>query len=69
MSSVKAIADTLEGVLTEETEANPQTPYGKSKRAAEEYILSKKIPRIDGSGGWNRKKMKNFTSIITTHPF
>jgi len=45
MSSVKAIADTLEGVLTEETEANPQTPYGKSKRAAEEYILSKKIPK------------------------
>lgn len=39
-SSVKAVADTVPGpVLTEETEPNPQTPYGRSKREAETYIL------------------------------
>ncbi|WP_298780303.1 NAD-dependent epimerase/dehydratase family protein [uncultured Polaribacter sp.] len=45
MSSVKAAADTVEGFLTEETKPNPVTVYGKSKLAAEEYILSKEIPQ------------------------
>ena len=40
MSSVKAAADAIEGTLTEEAVANPKTPYGKSKRMAEEYILA-----------------------------
>lgn len=40
ISSVKAAKDVVEGVLTEETACNPVTPYGKSKRMAEEYILS-----------------------------
>ncbi len=44
MSTVKAIADKVEGVLTEDSVANPKTIYGKSKRAAEEYILSKTLP-------------------------
>ena len=44
MSSVKAVADEVVGVLTEEFEANPQTHYGKSKLLAEDYILSKDIP-------------------------
>ena len=44
MSSVKAIADEVVGVLTEEFDANPQTHYGKSKLLAEDYILSKDIP-------------------------
>ncbi|TXI15818.1 MAG: NAD-dependent epimerase/dehydratase family protein [Pedobacter sp.] len=44
LSSVKAIGDTIEGVLTEDTPANPQTPYGQSKLLAEQYILSKSIP-------------------------
>ena len=44
MSSVKAAADTVEGVLTEDTTPNPVTVYGKSKLAAENYILSKEIP-------------------------
>lgn len=44
MSSVKAVADTITGVLTEDVEAKPQTHYGKSKRLAEQYIISKKIP-------------------------
>jgi nucleoside-diphosphate-sugar epimerase len=44
MSSVKAVADEVDGVLTEELEANPKTHYGISKRNAEEYILSSIIP-------------------------
>lgn len=43
-SSVKAVADSVEGVLTEETKPNPQTPYGRSKYAAEQYILGSKLP-------------------------
>ena len=43
-SSVKAAADTVQGVLTEDTEPNPQTAYGKSKLQAEEYLLSKVLP-------------------------
>jgi nucleoside-diphosphate-sugar epimerase len=37
-SSVKAAAETVGGVLTEDTPARPRGPYGESKRAAEEYI-------------------------------
>lgn len=44
MSSVKAVADEIDGVLTEDVIPNPVTAYGKSKLAAEEYILSNKIP-------------------------
>jgi nucleoside-diphosphate-sugar epimerase len=40
ISSVKAAADTVVGVLTEEVVANPITAYGKSKLMAEEYILA-----------------------------
>lgn len=43
-SSVKAVADDVLDVLYEDTEPNPQTPYGQSKLQAEEYILSKGIP-------------------------
>jgi len=39
ISSVKAVADKVNGVLTEETIPNPITAYGKSKLAAEQYIL------------------------------
>ena len=44
MSSVKAAADIVTGILTEEEKENPVTVYGKSKLAAEKYILSKQIP-------------------------
>ena len=44
MSSVKAVADEVEGELTENVTPKPLTAYGKSKLAAENYILSKKIP-------------------------
>jgi nucleoside-diphosphate-sugar epimerase len=45
ISSVKAVADVVEGILTEEVKPNPITVYGKSKLAAENYILSKEIPK------------------------
>ena len=45
MSSVKAVADVVDGVLTEEEAPNPVTVYGKSKLLAENYILSKEIPK------------------------
>jgi nucleoside-diphosphate-sugar epimerase len=44
ISTVKAMADEVEGVLTEETIPNPKTHYGIAKRQAEEYILSKELP-------------------------
>lgn len=44
LSSVKAVADSVEGVLTEEKIPDPLTHYGKSKLFAEQYIFSKPIP-------------------------
>lgn len=44
LSSVKAIADQLEGELTEQHQPIPVTHYGKSKLMAEQYIFSKEIP-------------------------
>ena len=44
LSSVKAIADEVEGILTEDHCPNPITHYGKSKLLAEQYIFSKEIP-------------------------
>ncbi|MFK8288271.1 NAD-dependent epimerase/dehydratase family protein [Capnocytophaga canimorsus] len=43
-SSVKAVADTIDAVLMEERLASPQTPYGRSKHKAEEYLLSQILP-------------------------
>ena len=45
ISSVKAVADTVVGSLSEDTIPNPITVYGKSKRMAEEYILAN-LPSI-----------------------
>jgi len=44
LSSVKAVADEVQGELNEEHIPNPITHYGKSKLLAEQYILSKVIP-------------------------
>jgi nucleoside-diphosphate-sugar epimerase len=44
ISSVKAAADSVEGILTENMHPVPETHYGKSKLLAEEYILGKNIP-------------------------
>lgn len=40
ISSVKAVADIVTGVLTEDAFPNPITVYGKSKKMAEDYILA-----------------------------
>ena len=40
-STVKAAADKVEGVLTEDVVPSPVGPYGESKRAAESYLLGK----------------------------
>lgn len=45
LSSVKAVADSIAGVLTEDIEPDPKTHYGKSKLLAENYIKSKEVPR------------------------
>lgn len=43
-SSVKAAADSVDGVLTEDIVPNPLTPYGKSKIEAEKHLLSQTLP-------------------------
>lgn len=40
-STAKAAADKVEGILTEDVEPTPVGPYGESKIAAENYVLSK----------------------------
>jgi nucleoside-diphosphate-sugar epimerase len=44
MSTVKAVADVVEGILSEDEIPNPKTHYGIAKHQAEEYILSKELP-------------------------
>jgi nucleoside-diphosphate-sugar epimerase len=44
LSSVKAAADEVHEILTENILPNPKTHYGKSKLLAEQYILSQSIP-------------------------
>ncbi|MDM1503171.1 NAD-dependent epimerase/dehydratase family protein [Myroides marinus] len=43
-SSVKAVADTVEGVLKEDVIPKPYSPYGQSKQEAEQYLLNASIP-------------------------
>ncbi|MGG7035215.1 MAG: NAD-dependent epimerase/dehydratase family protein [Flavobacterium sp.] len=44
MSTVKAAADTVDGILSEAEVPNPKTHYGIAKQQAEQYILSKSLP-------------------------
>ncbi len=44
MSTVKAVADSLEDILTEDFDPNPKTHYGIAKYKAEQYILAKDLP-------------------------
>lgn len=43
-SSIKAVTDQTEDVVTEEMSTTPKTAYGQSKLQAEEYILSRTLP-------------------------
>lgn len=44
MSTVKAVADEVKGILSEDEIPNPKTHYGIAKQMAEQYILSKELP-------------------------
>ena len=44
ISSVKAAADSVKDMLTEDDKPNPRTDYGKSKLMAEEYIQNQPLP-------------------------
>lgn len=44
LSSVKAVADTVDGVLYEDVVPKAVTPYGQSKLEAETYLLNQKLP-------------------------
>lgn len=44
ISSVKAVADVVNSVLTEDVVPEPITDYGKSKLMAEQYIQNQKLP-------------------------
>ncbi|UUV21269.1 NAD-dependent epimerase/dehydratase family protein [Paenimyroides aestuarii] len=43
-SSVKAVADTVDGVLYEDIMPKAVTPYGQSKLEAETYLLNQQLP-------------------------
>nr|WP_315401921.1 NAD-dependent epimerase/dehydratase family protein [uncultured Sphingobacterium sp.] len=43
-SSVKAVADSVTGVLMEDIKGKPVTAYGRSKFQAEQYLLTRKLP-------------------------
>jgi len=43
-SSVKAVADKVDGILSEDVMAQPYTPYGQSKLEAEQYLLAQALP-------------------------
>ena len=45
MNQITTFIFDVDGVLTEDVNPNPKTVYGKSKLAAELYILSKEIPK------------------------
>ncbi|WP_037369163.1 NAD-dependent epimerase/dehydratase family protein [Sediminibacterium sp. C3] len=44
LSSVKALADKADSILTEDMQPKPFTDYGKSKLAAEEYLQKQILP-------------------------
>jgi nucleoside-diphosphate-sugar epimerase len=45
MSTVKASADEVKGILSEDEIPNPKTHYGIAKQQAEQYILNQKLPK------------------------
>jgi nucleoside-diphosphate-sugar epimerase len=45
MSTVKAVADEVKGILYEDVIPNPKTHYGIAKLQAEQYVLSQELPQ------------------------
>lgn len=63
-SSVKAVADRVEGVLTEEAVPNPQTPYGRSKLEAEREVLKCESSEVRELGATaNRANEDDFRTL------
>jgi nucleoside-diphosphate-sugar epimerase len=52
-SSVKAVADTVDGTLTEDALPDPKTPYGQSKLEAEKEVLK-----------YESSELQNFSTFI-----
>ncbi|MBG6109855.1 nucleoside-diphosphate-sugar epimerase [Flavobacterium sp. CG_9.10] len=44
LSTVKAVADAVQGILTEDVVPNPKTHYGIAKQQAEQYLESQELP-------------------------
>ena len=67
-SSVKAAADRVEDVLTEEVVPNPQTPYGRSKLEAEKEVLkfgSSEVRELETAANHaNRANEEDFRTYI-----
>lgn len=65
-SSVKAVADRVEGVLTEEAVPDPKTPYGQSKLEAEREVLkcgSSEIGEAETANGTDQTGVKNSRTL------
>jgi nucleoside-diphosphate-sugar epimerase len=45
ISSVKAVTDSVDGLLTESTSPKPLTNYGITKLLSENYIINQKVPK------------------------
>lgn len=60
LSSVKAVASKVEGVLNEDDNFEVDNPYGVSKREAEKYLLQQKLP--------NGKRLIIFRLCMTHGP-
>ena len=57
-SSVKAVADRVDGVLTEAATPNPQTPYGQSKLEAEKEVLKSGSSKVREATAKGAKRAK-----------
>jgi len=74
LSSVKAVLNESDSIITEDTIESPSTDYGKSKLEADNYILSQDLPKgkfiyilrpalITGPGiKGNMRKLYNFSN-------
>lgn len=64
MSTVKAVADSVDGILSEEEVANPKGPYGESKLAAERYILSHLPSSVSGPDSYRDRSSDKRVFIL-----
>jgi len=74
-SSVKAAADKVDGILTEDVEPTPLGPYGESKIAAESYIMGRQttddrqqFSELQTSNSSNVKLLNKLSETRNTKP-